>query len=77
MTLYYDGETSLAKFETFLQRLLWENVFGPEVVVFRLKADVALDDGRRVIVQVRQTTITLKFHYLVKSFLQMKIILRQ
>lgn len=52
MTLYHDGMTSLSKFETFLQRLLWENAFGAEVVVFRLKAEVALEDGRKVLIQV-------------------------
>jgi hypothetical protein len=52
VTLYHDGLTSLAKFETFLQRLLWDDAFGDDVVVFRLKANVALEDGRSIVVQV-------------------------
>ena len=52
VTLYHDQVTSLPKFETFLQRLLWDQGFGADVVVFRLKANVVLEDGRSVLIQV-------------------------
>jgi hypothetical protein len=31
---------------------LWDDAFGDDVVVFRLKANVALEDGRSIVVQV-------------------------
>ena len=56
MTLYHDKATSLSKFESFLQRLLWDQGFGADVVVFRLKASVVLEDGRSVLIQVDRFT---------------------
>jgi hypothetical protein len=53
VTLIHDGATTLPKMESFLQRLLWENAFGVDIFVMRLKAAVPLVDGNQVLIQVK------------------------